>query len=128
MSDGPRDNPDETPKPTPAKPKRVMPIGHRFVKGQPPPPGAGRPKGIAKQIREATNNFEEQVARLVSIARAGKDRDAMEAIKILMDRGLGKAVDTVLTGELGAEASRSLLEDLTGAELAELFERIKRAS
>lgn len=91
-----------------------------FAKGSCPNPG-GRPKGIARQIRESTNDFTEMVEIALAIARdkTAHNRDRMQAVQWLADRGLGKAPETVLTGELPADALAEATA-LTSDQLEEL--------
>jgi hypothetical protein len=87
-----------------------MPLGRPFEWGH--PKMGGRPKGIAAMIREATGNGRELVELALRIARAQplkdargrgsrrpKDRDQIEAIRWLSERGWGRVPLTDATDE-----------------------------
>ena len=99
-----------------------------FVKGQPPPPGGGRPKGVGAQIRKEWSQ-EKIVQRYTDIAngtlKGFNANHQMEALKWLSDRGFGKAPDVTLTGELDAEGAEAAA-DLTTEDLADLIDGVKQ--
>jgi hypothetical protein len=67
--------------------------GNGFKPGQSGNPG-GRPKGIAKTVRETCGGSPERLAQvLLEIAEnpKGRDRDRIAACSELLDRGWGKA-------------------------------------
>lgn len=72
----------------------------------------GRPKGLASRIREVTRNGELLIEIALEIATGRKadgsavkpspsHRDRSEAIKLLWDRGYGKALETTAMVHLG---------------------------
>jgi hypothetical protein len=75
----------------------------RLQKGTPSLNPGGRPKGLAARVREMTDDGTQLIEMYRDIA-FGKvkatTRDRIEAGKILLERGFGKAHETVLTGEL----------------------------
>jgi hypothetical protein len=76
---------------TEAAPLRV--VGRPFEKGQSGNPG-GRPKGIAARAREATGDGAALIAYLVAVVENPAERtaDRLEAAKLLLDRGWGRAL------------------------------------
>lgn len=69
------------------------PEGVRFEPGKSGNPG-GRPKGLAKRVREEVGDEGELVKLMLCIAYDLKNestRDRMDAVKWLSDRGWGKA-------------------------------------
>lgn len=79
----------------------------RTPTGQFPPgvsgnPG-GRPKGVAKTVRERTNEGEDLVEVLLGIVASGSDRDKISAAQILLDRGWGKAQQLIDIEGMGEE-------------------------
>ncbi len=66
---------------------------HAFKPGQ---PGANRggPSKMVREIRDlAKKLLPEAIDRLAQIMRDGRDRDSIEAIKVLLTRGVGKELD-----------------------------------
>ena len=116
---------DEVESSTPAAPRRV--VGKPWPKGVSGNPG-GRPKGVAAYIREQTKDCQELVDRLIKVARGetgASQRDQNEAMKILLERGLGRPTETVLTGEIGTPAADALLEQLTPEDVTALARQAK---
>jgi hypothetical protein len=77
----------------------------------------GRPKGLALQIREKTDNLKAQVAFMIDLSegkiKGATTRDRIEAVKWLADRGHGKAVETSVQVEADkatADAALSVSE------------------
>ncbi len=65
---------------------------HAFKPGQ--SPNAGGPSKAVREIRElAKKLLPEAIDRLAQIMRDGRDRDSLEAIKVLLTRGVGKELD-----------------------------------
>lgn len=105
-------------------PKRV--VGRPFVKGQITNPG-GRARGADRQFREwlkeshdDKTRFQVMLDRLDSIIRTGEDKDALAAIKFVMERGFGMPKAHVelsagLTDEQRAEELRILATETLAA-------------
>ncbi len=133
MDDEKRDKSDEIapPRELTGRERSLAAIApHKFQKGQINNP-AGRPKGLARQIREETDNLKEQIKNMIAIS-LGKVpratvRDMVEATKWLADRSNGRALETVLQGELGDEAMRNVTEELSDTDLEDLLRKLKSA-
>ncbi len=91
-----------------------------WVKGQSANPG-GRPKGWKRYLEEITAGDDGTLAALVldrvkQIALKGKDREALEASKMILDRLLGKPVETQVhvdaTSSVGAQMSSERIEEI----------------
>ena len=117
--------------------------GRPWVAGQTGNPG-GRPKGIAKYIREQTKDGEELVDLMLECAR-GEMRvkrwlafggtpaeylcepshgDRLEALRFLIERGLGKSLESVpqeVTGPGGM-----VLASYTSTQLLAVFDRVRQ--
>ena len=86
--------------------------------GRSPNPG-GRPKGLAKRVREKVGNDGDELIDFFLSVKAGKEkgftgRDRLDAAKWLSERGWGKTPDTVVSidgGELDAESDVALSLD-----------------
>lgn len=107
--------------------KRV--VGRPFPKGTSGNPN-GRPKGIASKVREATNDGQDLIQLLVDMAqgriKGASARDRLEAAKVLLDRGHGKAVETTVQVQADArEAETGALGDLVDAELEAMARALK---
>jgi hypothetical protein len=71
--------------------------GRGFSRGTSGNPG-GRPKGLARRVREAVGNDGKQIAEfLLSVMNDPRQRtrDRLEAARLLADRGWGKPVVSV---------------------------------
>lgn len=90
----------------PNKPKRDA-LGRLLpgVSGNP----NGRPKSLVGMIKEKTNDGAELIDLLLATARDRKDTRHVEAARELLNRGWGKAVETLLNVDVDATG---LLEDL----------------
>ncbi len=90
----------------------------------------GRPTAsLMKQFRELAQDQNVNIPQLVlDIATGAKraDRQQLDAIKIVFDRGWGKALETVLTGDLDSGAKEAVAE-LSRVELAEIVAGLKPA-
>lgn len=83
----------------------------RILKGSKTPNPGGRPRGLASQIREALGDGADLVEFLrVVIAGEIKAsvRDRIEAAKVALDRGWGKAVETSVQVTLDAQGANKL--------------------
>lgn len=85
MSDTPANSKKQRPKPPPGRP---------FQPGQSGNP-SGRPKALAEVVELCRNVTPDVIARLHEIVRHGDERAAVAAGKELLDRGWGKAPETV---------------------------------
>lgn len=79
------------------------PIGRPWQPGQSGNPG-GRPKGLAKRVRDAVEDGENIVSFLTTVLadQSESTRDRIAAAQILMERGWGKApqlIDVEQTSE-----------------------------
>jgi hypothetical protein len=71
----------------------VPPVEHRFKPGQSGNPG-GRPKGLQRRVRELVGDDGDKLASFlfaVFTDEGEKMGDRLEAAKILLERGWGKA-------------------------------------
>lgn len=87
-------------------------LAQQFKKGQ-APPGPGRPKSFATRIRERTNNCEDLIDILLEIAKGEvqcRAADRVAATRELLDRGIGKAVETSLQLQASLTGGASPLE------------------
>lgn len=117
----------------PAKPAENAPLPRdpkgRYLPGHSYPPGPGRPKGLAAMVRALTDDgrtiIEIVAGMLVDPDTSGRDR--LEAAKILLDRGYGRAVETSLT--VNATAGEALeLAALADSQLEQLVSGLRSRS
>ena len=92
----------------------------RFLPGNGPPAGPGRPKGLAAMVQAETRDGAELVAFMVRVLRdAGQKTDVrMQAAQWLADRGFGKAVQVL-------EGTMSTTVDATVTHLDGVREQIR---
>lgn len=125
------------------KEKSITPTGRtKWRTGVSANPG-GRPKGsksLAARVREATRDGEDLVEFLLRVLNAEEDfegasvRDRVDAAKILLDRGFGKALDRIAVADVSAlpgavqELSTDKLTKLAQALQGRLRERTVEAS
>ena len=115
----------------------------QFVKGAPSANPGGRTLGIAKYIRDQTRNGEELVDMLLECARGDllvkrsrimEDgrvvvaetypccRDRLDALKFLIERGLGNELASA-----PSEHAISVLASYTSTQLLAVFDRVRSA-
>lgn len=71
----------------------IIPVGHRFTKDN-QPQGRGRPKGLARRIRDMVGDDPARIANVlfdILEDEKAKDSDRISAAKELFDRGWGRA-------------------------------------
>lgn len=94
----------------------------RFKPGRSANPG-GRPKGLARRVRELTSDGEEIVDVMLRILRGevkGTARDRLEAGRWLADRGFGRSPETLIN--VSASDTPDSLADLAD----DVLERVAR--
>jgi hypothetical protein len=121
----------ETPAKAPASPAGVVllrpPTSGGFKPGndprraQAPKRYAKAKRSMAENIRVATEDLKEQIRYLVDLS-AGRIEDAthrerLDAVKVLLDRTLGKPTETVVNSD---ESAEDPLAGLTAEEIREL--------
>ena len=100
----------------------VTTIGRPFQPGQSGNPG-GRPKGVAKTVREVCGGSPLRLAQgLLEIAedRTARNADRVAAYRELLDRGWGKA-----PAFASIEGANPLEHDEIDAAIAELVEQLR---
>lgn len=92
---------------------------------------AGRPRNAIRHVAQLIRDQTKDGATLVEFLQNVVDgnvkattRDRLEAARMLMDRSLGRSVETVLTGELGEE-ERAAAASLTTDQLESLANALK---
>ena len=117
--------------------KRV--IGRPFVKGEVANPG-GRPKGLASYVRDATGDGKRAVDIAIAImlgdTTVTQDKHMrispelqLDAVKWLVDRGWGKAVNPIeITGLDGGPIQRLDLTVLAATDLEHLEAILSRSA
>jgi len=115
---------DNLPVPQSTQPSRRVdpPVGTRWKPGQSGNPG-GRSKGLQRRVRELVGEDGDKLATfLLSVLNSRKEKtsDRLEAAKILLERGWGKApisIETdspasfVLVSAFALQAQQDELED-----------------
>ena len=102
--------------------------GAGFQPGVSGNPG-GRPRGLARQVRELVGEDGEAIATFlltVMSDEAERTRDRLEAARLLADRGWGEAVQAVdmdVTQQPGLDFSRYSMEDLGVETLISVIEK-----
>lgn len=109
---------------------KSMPTGKPWEKGKSGNPG-GRPKGLAKRVRELTGEGEDIVDFMLNVLKndiKGTTKDRIEAAKWLADRGFGRAVETqVQVLQEGKEGASTALEDLADAQLESMARQLQES-
>lgn len=95
---------------------------------QPDGPRRGRPKGLARYIRERTNDLSEQVNEMIRISLDQEHRGQIEAIKWLTERGFGRVPEIQAFAELDESEASAALQGLSSTELESLAKSLKKAS
>lgn len=111
-----------------SKPGPLRDANGRLLPGHGGVPGSGRPKGLAKRVRDMVD-FDKAIETLVQIAwgtlaPSARMADRIKAIEILMDRGFGKPQVTVDIKE-GSGIDRTRLQATPYEKLVAMVEGMR---
>ena len=106
----------------------------RLLPGTAMVPGCGRPKGfkgVAAAIMKESRNGDEFKEFLFKVFRnesgAHTHKDQIEALKILYDRGLGKAMTTIIELDPDEHPAHMPLDDISSEGLSDVARALAKA-
>lgn len=114
-------------------PREVKRDAHgRLAPGTAALPGAGRPQGLAKRVREIVD-FDKAIETLVEIAWGklaplAKTADRIKAIELLFDRGHGKAPQQIDMADKTPGATRDAFKSMPMEKLIATVEAMRALS
>lgn len=84
-------------------------------------------KGLARQIRERTNDLHEQISEMIRISLDPTHRMQVEAIRWLAERSYGRTPEISAFASLDEAEAKSAIKALSTEELEALVSKLKLA-